>query len=126
MTSVGSTWHIEPEAAANFSSGGFSDIFPRPLYQEVAVLGYLARLGRRWHGLYNPAGRGFPDVATQGDMFHVFEKGEDILVSGTSASTPVFAGIVSLLNSNRMRAGLPPMGFLNPWLYTVGWLGFTE
>lgn len=87
---------------------------------------YLGRLGCRWAGLYNRAGRGFPDVAAQGDGFHVFTRGEDVLVSGTSASAPVFAGLVSLLNSNRLRAGKPPMGFLNPWLYTAGLAGFTE
>merc|ERR1712028_239619 len=36
---------------------------------------------------------------------------------GTSASTPVFAGIVSLLNDARLKKGLKPLGFLNPWLY---------
>jgi tripeptidyl-peptidase-1 len=34
-----------------------------------------------------------------------------------SASTPVVAGIVSLLNDIRRVAGKPPLGFLNPLLY---------
>ena len=95
------------------------------------MLGYLARLGQRWRGLYNPAGRGYPDVSAQGDSFAVFdarggdENGE-VFVSGSSASAPVFAALVSLLNSNRLHAGKPPMGFLNPWLYTIGRSGFTE
>lgn len=38
-------------------------------------------------------------------------------VGGTSASTPVFAGMVSLLNEARLARGKAPMGFLNPWLY---------
>ena len=62
---------MEPEAAVSFSSGGFSDRWPRPSYQDDAVKGYLKILGSRWKGLYNPKGRGFPDVAAQGVRFHV-------------------------------------------------------
>merc|ERR1712157_136876 len=36
---------------------------------------------------------------------------------GTSASTPVFAGMVSLLNEARIKAGKPAMGYLNKFLY---------
>merc|ERR1712232_1388863 len=36
---------------------------------------------------------------------------------GTSCSAPAFAGIVSLLNNARLKAGKPPMGHLNPFLY---------
>ncbi|KAB5566395.1 peptidase S8/S53 domain-containing protein [Coniochaeta sp. 2T2.1] len=126
VTSVGGTRNVQPEQAVYFSSGGFSDVFPRPLYQTVAVPLYLAQLGSRWKGLYNPAGRGFPDVAAQGYRFHVYDRDRDILVGGTSASAPAFAAIVSLLNNARLAKGLPPMGFLNPWLYTVGWAGLTD
>ena len=38
-------------------------------------------------------------------------------VGGTSASSPTFAGLVSLLNEARLDAGKPAMGFLNPFLY---------
>ena len=38
-------------------------------------------------------------------------------VGGTSASSPMFAGLVSLLNEARLQAGKPRMGFLNPFLY---------
>ena len=34
-----------------------------------------------------------------------------------SASAPAFAGMVSLLNEARLKAGKPTMGFLNPFLY---------
>ncbi|AEO62952.1 uncharacterized protein THITE_2107766 [Thermothielavioides terrestris NRRL 8126] len=127
VTSVGATRYVNPEYAVSFSSGGFSDIFPRPLYQELAVTSYLTQhLGKRWAGLYNPGGRGFPDVAAQGVRYHVFSGGRDVLVSGTSASAPLFASLVSLLNNARLARGLPPLGFLNPWLYAVGWAGLTD
>lgn len=39
---------------------------------------------------------------------------------GTSCSAPTFSGVIALLNDARLRAGLPVMGFLNPFLYGVG------
>ena len=83
VTSVGGTHKINPERAVLFSSGGFSDRFPRPPYQEAAVTSYLAILGDRWKGLYNPAGRGFPDVAAQSLNFRMVDKGMDIVIGGT-------------------------------------------
>jgi tripeptidyl-peptidase-1 len=84
VTSVGGTRFVEPEVAVSFSAGGFSDLFPRPSYQDVAVNEYLGILGDQWKGLYNPNGRGVPDVSAQASRFHVIEPGnEDILVGGT-------------------------------------------
>ncbi|KAI9647821.1 Tripeptidyl-peptidase sed2 [Ciborinia camelliae] len=132
VTSVGATRYVEPESAVSFSSGGFSDRWPRPLYQHDAVKDYLDILGDRWKGLYNPHGRGFPDVAAQGVRFHIIESDpftgalRDAQVSGTSASSPAFAAIVSLLNNARLNAGRKPLGFLNPWLYKIGKDGLND
>jgi tripeptidyl-peptidase I len=45
---------------------------------------------------------------------------------GTSAATPVFAGVVALLNDARLRAGKPSVGFLNPFLYSIGFQGLND
>lgn len=58
VTSVGGTTFIEPERAVSFSSGGFSDLWERPGWQNNAVKGYLNFLGEKWKGLYNSDGRG--------------------------------------------------------------------
>ncbi|KAF2703277.1 tripeptidyl-peptidase-like protein [Pleomassaria siparia CBS 279.74] len=126
VTSVGGTTKIAPEEAIYFSSGGFSDLWPRPSYQDVAVPAYLEKLGSQWAGLYNPAGRGFPDVAAQGSSFRVVDKGTQISVGGTSASAPVFASVVGLLNNARISAGKPALGFLNPWIYSQGYKGLND
>ncbi|OAX84846.1 hypothetical protein ACJ72_00774 [Emergomyces africanus] len=126
VTSVGATVNFDPESAADFSSGGFSNFFERPSYQEQAVKKYLSMLGDKWAGMYNPGGRAFPDVAAQGENFAVIDKGGEALVTGTSASTPVFAAIVYLLNTARGSQGQPPLGFLNPWLYSSGYQGLTD
>ncbi|KAI5367380.1 Putative peptidase S53, activation domain, peptidase S8, subtilisin, Ser-active, Sedolisin [Septoria linicola] len=126
VTSVGSTFGVEPETAIAFSSGGFSETWPMPDYQRDAVQGYLNQIGNQWEGLYNPAGRAFPDVAAQGSNFHVIDKGMDTLVSGTSASAPVFAGIIALLNAQRLTAGKGTLGFLNPWIYGSAYQGLND
>lgn len=38
-------------------------------------------------------------------------------VGGTSASAPIFASIVNLLNEERLEQGKGPIGFLNPTIY---------
>ena len=82
VTSIGGTVGIKPERAVGFSSGGFSDRWPRPAYQQAAVKGYLDKLGSKWDGLYNPQGRGFPDIAAQGMNFRVMDKGRAKKISG--------------------------------------------
>ncbi|KAF7122391.1 hypothetical protein CNMCM5793_000416 [Aspergillus hiratsukae] len=126
VTAVGGTHGVQPEKAIRFSSGGFSERFPRPSYQDASVQGYLEQLGSRWNGLYNPSGRGFPDVAAQAYNFVIIDHGRTLKTAGTSASAPVFAAIVSRLNAARLEDGLPRLGFLNPWLYSLNQTGFTD
>ncbi|KAG6828490.1 hypothetical protein H0H92_007805 [Tricholoma furcatifolium] len=129
VTTVGGTTNINPEVAVSrfFSGGGFSNYFARPSYQDAAVKGYLANLPKGlYEGLYNPNGRAFPDVSAQSDRFKIFVGGEAILIGGTSASSPTFAGFMSLLNDVRLSAGQPPLGFLNPLLYSTAASGFND
>ena len=118
LTSVGGTENI-PETAVSFSSGGFSNYFSRPLYQEAAVTQYFEYLGDQNAGLYNPNGRGFPDVAAYAVAFDIIWDGYDVGVAGTSCASPTFASVVTLLNDELLAAGRPVLGFLNPWLYLV-------
>ncbi|KAF2840230.1 tripeptidyl-peptidase-like protein [Patellaria atrata CBS 101060] len=126
VTSVGGTYRVNPEQAIYFSSGGFSDVFPRPSYQDAAVKKYLSILGDRWEGLYNPDGRGFPDLAAQGQGYRVVDKRRVISVGGTSASAPTVAAIISRISAARIQVGKPPLGFLNPWIYSKGFKGLTD
>ncbi|PWY75403.1 tripeptidyl peptidase [Aspergillus heteromorphus CBS 117.55] len=117
VTSVGATTKTLPEEAVSFSSGGFSDYWARPSYQDTAVSTYLNNLGPRFSGLFNSSGRAFPDVAAQGVNYAVYDKGRLGQFDGTSCSSPTFAGVVALLNDARLRNGKPVLGFLNPLLY---------
>jgi tripeptidyl-peptidase I len=127
FTSVGATTSIKPEKAANFSSGGFSNYFSKPRYQEADVQQYIYLLDGKYKGLYNASGRGFPDIATQGDNFVINYKGSFTYIFGTSASGPVFASMVALINDRLLEMGKPSLGFLNPLLYSkLGKKAFTD
>ncbi|KAH9021364.1 peptidase S8/S53 domain-containing protein [Lactarius hengduanensis] len=126
VTAVGGTTSFMPEVAASLSGGGFSEYFRRPEYQQQAVSTYLNNLGPQYSGLYNPLGRAVPDIAAQAKTISFFHKGREEILEGTSCSTPIVAGIISLLNDHRLSQGKPPLGFLNPWLYGGGLNGFND
>ena len=109
-------------------------MYPMPEYQKEAVSKYLSQqgVGIPNASYFNKNGRGlfqdfslithfskaYPDIAALGEDYQVVINGNMEHDQGTSASTPTIAGIVSLLNDVRLRAGKKPMGFLNPWLYS--------
>lgn len=76
------------------TGGGFSGHFPVPAYQaELPAFG--ATTGRV------PTGRGVPDVAGNADPvtgYQVRVDGEDVVIGGTSAVAPLWAGLTALLN----------------------------
>ncbi|KAF1849733.1 subtilisin-like protein [Cucurbitaria berberidis CBS 394.84] len=117
VTSVGSTRYLN-ETATFFSSGGFSDYWKRPSYQDDAVKGYFHHLGEANKPYFNRHGRGFPDVSAQGFGYRVYNSGVLRGYQGTSCSAPAFGGIVALLNDARLRTKKPSLGFLNPLLYS--------
>lgn len=126
VTAVGATQHVFPEIGVDYSGGGFSNYFARPKYQDDAVKAYLAKHGQEWAPYFNASGRAFPDVAAQGTNFTIIYWGVDKYEAGTSCSTPTFATVISLINSERINSGLKPLGFLNPWLYSTGRNGLTD
>lgn len=71
-------------------------------------------------------GRAYPDIAAQGQYFAYFWNGTEGVISGTSASTPLMSGIISLINDDLLFNGKSPLGFLNPWIYSRGYKGFTD
>ncbi|CZR57611.1 related to Tripeptidyl-peptidase sed3 [Phialocephala subalpina] len=125
-TPLSATQHIEPEIGVSFSGGGFSNYFSRPSYQERAVSSYLENHGRRWAPYFNSTGRGYPDVSAQGTKVSIIYWGGHRYEAGTSCSTPIFASVISLINSDRLSKGFKPLGFLNPWLYSSASAGLED
>jgi tripeptidyl-peptidase-1 len=128
VTAVGATRFVnqkvgQPEMASDQfgSGGGFSTQFNASTYQAAAVAAYLKQSSTlpKFPPLSQipTGGRATPDIAGLGEGYQVYTEGQVESVGGTSCSSPMFAGLVSLINDARIQAGKPTMGFLNPFLY---------
>ncbi|XP_051495089.1 tripeptidyl-peptidase 1 [Apus apus] len=126
VTTVGGTAFKNPflvtsEVTDYISGGGFSNVFPMPEYQAAAVGRFLRSAPKLPPSSYfNRSGRAYPDMAALSDNYWVVTNRIPLpWVSGTSASTPVVAGMLALINDRRLQRGLAPLGFLNPALYRL-------
>ncbi|KAJ3747939.1 peptidase S8/S53 domain-containing protein [Lentinula detonsa] len=104
---------VGKETSAELSGGGFSDLFPRPSYQNTSVATYLSTLGDTHGGKFSPNGRAFPDVAAQG-----FDEFLTTFVLSCICQRYIVLQshlcVIALINDRRVSAGKSPLGFLNP------------
>ena len=135
VTAVGGTTNLADETAATKSTisvvgklsytasgGGFSNLFKTPSYQTAAVQNYTTNhIPESYHSVpgFNAKGRGIPDISAFSTNFPTVVDYITIPIGGTSASTPLWAAIVTLLNDYEASKGRPALGFLNPWLYSL-------
>lgn len=68
-------------------------------------------------GIYNRAGRAYPDISALGDNGLVVYRGVPSLIGGTSMSAPLVGAILTRINEERLNVGKGPLGFVNPALY---------
>jgi tripeptidyl-peptidase-1 len=117
---------IGAESTWSCGGGGFSDTFAQPDWQASAVSAYLTAATKAGvlpsTTYFNTTGRAYPDVAALGGQtnpYLVAVHGGALFegVAGTSASSPVVAGIFAQLNDVRLKAGKSSLGFLNPLIY---------
>mmetsp|Transcript_171621 Transcript_171621/g.550080 ORF Transcript_171621/g.550080 Transcript_171621/m.550080 type:complete len:819 (+) Transcript_171621:70-2526(+) len=108
------------------TGGGFSNDFERPWYQS-GMNGVVAKYLRqsdspvpdvdKW--FYNTSGRAYPDISGISSNYLVWMGDHLEPTSGTSASTPLLAAMITRLNEDRLQQGMPPLGFINPLLYRL-------
>ena len=173
---------MEPERAAAVESGGkittgggFSDVFPQPEWQKLAVQRYLKQYSYDLppESFFNASNRAYPDVALAAeDVAVVFAASgaeteatrassvpgsgsrhaasdaargvdasgtehrldvrpgvDDALArrarhyltesSGTSYAAPLFAGMIALINDERLSLNKTTVGFVSPALYAL-------
>jgi len=99
-------WNENPKTSA--TGGGVSAFFALPAYQKTAKVPSIA--GTR------KTGRGVPDVAGDADPnsgYRVRVDGKSLVIGGTSAVAPLWAGLMALLNQKLAK----PVGYLHPLLY---------
>ncbi len=119
--STETAWTLTSSTAANATGGGLSTIYGRPSWQVGSTL---------------PSGsfRAVPDVAAPSSvvpgnnqmLFVVYEAGtivplasQSVQGSGTSFSSPIWAGICACINQQRAINGQPPLGLLGPKIYPL-------
>ncbi len=106
-------WNESGSTGLWSGGGGPSSLFPKPSWQKGP-------------GVPNDGARDTPDVAMTAaahDGYRVVLKGDATYIfSGTSASTPSFAGVVAILNqylvANKVQSS-PGLGNINPSLYSI-------
>ena len=103
------------------TGGGFSTHHERPQWQNKAIPSYLnSQPGLSAAPGFNPNGRAIPDVSLIGVKYETVVDSRNQYLFGTSATAPVFAGFISLINAQRASIGKVPVGFLNYLLYQRG------
>jgi kumamolisin len=88
------------------TGGGVSRLFARPPWQANAKV-------PRSPNKKLKHGRGLPDVAANAADYLLVADGKDIVIGGTSAVAPLWAGLIARINQKRRH----PLGFVNPVLY---------
>lgn len=119
VTAVGAVDNdSDPPKGADFSGGGFSQFFSRESWQDDVVDGYIQALGDHLGGYYNGSMRATPDISAIGTSFQTIIALQVSSLDGTSASTPVMASMIALINEQRVKAGKEVLGWLNEKLYS--------
>jgi kumamolisin len=91
------------------TGGGVSNFFAKPSYQTNTNVPPPAN---------SAGGRGVPDVAGDADPqtgYNVFIGGQELVIGGTSAVAPLYAGLLARINQSLGK----PVGFVNPLLYSA-------
>jgi uncharacterized repeat protein (TIGR01451 family) len=93
------------------SCGGISSFYTIPSWQTN--INFTLSKG-------SSVNRNIPDVALTGDNVDVFYGGGfEGIFGGTSCAAPLWAGFTALANQQSAASSQPPLGFLNPALYTI-------
>ena len=109
-------WNLGPSPQYGYpdglgSSGGSSTYYRIPTYQQGVSM--ATNQG-------STTMRNIPDVAMVANNIWIYDKnGVTESGGGTSAAAPLWAGLTALVNQQAAAKAQPPVGFLNPTLYTM-------
>jgi kumamolisin len=114
LTGSGSTissevvWN-EQASSEGATGGGVSNVFPLPSWQTNAKVPPPS---------VSAGGRGVPDVAGDADPttgYQIRVDGQNMVIGGTSAVAPLWAGLIALNNQQNGRSA----GFIQPQIYAA-------
>lgn len=110
------TWN-ESLKLSGATGGGVSTFWPLPSYQRSGGKSVALKNGG------SGSKRNVPDIAADADPYtgySVYTGGSWAVYGGTSLSSPLWAGMASVVNADRANAGLSRLGFFNPTIYALG------
>ncbi|HEX5227995.1 MAG TPA: protease pro-enzyme activation domain-containing protein, partial [Bryobacteraceae bacterium] len=113
LTTAGAGGAWLSETAWSGSGGGVSTTWPIPSYQQSVNMAAIGGSSTK---------RNLPDVSLLADIqiFLICNNGQQIMVGGTSAAAPLWAGFIALANQQAVANHQPAVGFLNPAIYALG------
>jgi len=102
------------------TGGGFSQLDATPVWQQSVVQAYL-KSGVKLppSTKFNASGRAYPDVSAVGQNIMTIQSADWYITGGTSASSPLLAGVMTLMNNYLLNNNKAPLGFVNPLLYKM-------
>ncbi len=127
---IETVWNSPFKGKRMATGGGVSGYFMRPDYQDTmdepahkdlkpTWLAEYYKVNREWF-----RGRGVPDVAAsagQSGGYQLLVGGRPFIGGGTSAATPLWAGLIALINQRLTQIARTrvTLGFMNRVFYTV-------
>ena len=107
-------WNQYNTGTGTLGSGGGTNFNGVPIPSWQTGINMTANLG-------STTLRNVPDVAmTAENIFLIADNGNYYTARGTSASAPLWAGFMALVNQQATNTLKPPVGFVNPAIYTIG------
>ncbi|RYH30768.1 hypothetical protein EON65_04265 [archaeon] len=97
--------------------GGLSTRRNTPSWQDGLMANYYEQVSTQPAGISTSSGRGIPDISLMAHNYVIVVDDVVYEVDGTSASCPVFAGMLSVINEKRLELGMSTLGWINPALY---------
>lgn len=112
LTTVTNSETWSSETAWQNGSGGISSVYAIPWWQQgVSMAGNQG-------SIYS---RNVPDVSmVAANCWAISDNGQGYIEFGTSIAAPMWAGFTALANEQAAAKGKPPLGLLNPLLYSIG------
>lgn len=106
----GEVW--SSETTWQSGGGGISAVYAIPSWQQ----GVSMALNQG-----STDSRNVPDVSmVAANCWSISDDGQGYISFGTSIAAPMWAGFAALANEEAAAEGKPPLGFLNPLIYSIG------
>lgn len=107
-------WYMPSPGNTVGSTGGISKVYSEPSWQVNSSANLILK----------GQGRGVPDISALGNNTLIYYSNTTVsglyVVSGTSVSSPVEAGIIATMDAYLNASAETPLGFVDPLIYKLG------